>query len=97
MTFSFDQKLTPSQDTLINIIDGESVLLNLNNECYFGLDPVGTRMWTILSDSESIQSAYDTLLNEYDVDPEKLRLDMRNLIENLLANGLMEVSAGKAA
>ena len=97
MTFSFDQKLTPTQDTLINVIEAESVLLNLNSESYFGLDPVGTRMWTLLADSDSIQSAYEALLDEYDVGPNRLRMDMQGLIEKLIANGLMEVAAGKAA
>jgi coenzyme PQQ synthesis protein D (PqqD) len=97
MTISFDRKLMIAQDTLINIIEGESVLLNLKSESYFGLDPVGTRMWTLLANSDSIQSAYDALLDEYDVDADKLRLDMQDLIEKLIANGLMEVAAGQAA
>jgi|SRR5262245_11375481 len=96
MTFSFDQKLIVTEDTLINVIEGESVLLNLKSEKYFGLDPVGTRMWTLLTTSDSIQSAYETLLDEYDVGAEKLRLDMQGLIEKLIANGLMEVAAEKA-
>ena len=84
-------------DTLINVIEGESVLLNLKSESYFGLDPVGTRMWTLLADSDSIQSAFETMLNEYDVDADELRLDMQGLIEKLIANGLMEVAAGQSA
>jgi hypothetical protein len=43
------------------------VLLNLKSENYFGRDPVGTRMWTLLATSDSIQSAYEALLDEYDV------------------------------
>ncbi|HEX5081929.1 MAG TPA: PqqD family protein [Blastocatellia bacterium] len=97
MTISFDRKLMIAQDTLINVIEGESVLLNLKSESYFGLDPVGTRMWTLLATSDSIQSAYETLLDEYDVDADKLRLDMQDLIEKLVLNGLMEVAAGQAA
>jgi Coenzyme PQQ synthesis protein D (PqqD) len=97
MNISFDQKLAPTRDTLINVIEGESVLLNLNSESYFGLDPVGTRMWTLLANSDSIQLAYETLLDEYNVDADKLRLDMQDLIEKLIANGLMEVAAGQAA
>src|SRR5262245_42941271 len=96
MTFSFDQKLLVTQDTLINVLEGESVLLNLKSENYFGLDPVGTRMWTLLTTSDSIQSAYEALLDEYDVGADKLRLDMQGLIEELIANGLMEVAAEKA-
>lgn len=97
MTFSFDQKLLVTQDTLINVIEGESVLLNLKSENYFGLDPVGTRMWNLLTASDSIQSAYEALLDEYDVGADKLRLDMQGLIEKLIANGLMEVAPEKAA
>jgi Coenzyme PQQ synthesis protein D (PqqD) len=97
MTFSFDQKLLVTQDTLINVIEGESVLLNLKSENYFGLDPVGTRMWTLLTASDSIQSAYEALLDEYDVGADKLRLDMQDLIEKLIANGLMEFDPEKAA
>ena len=97
MSVSFDQKLAPTPDTLINVIEGESVLLNLKSESYFGLDQIGTRMWTLLTTSDSIQSAYEALLDEYDVGADKLRLDMQDLIEKLIANGLMEVAAEKAA
>jgi hypothetical protein len=97
MSVSFDQKLVVTEDTLINVIEGESVLLNLKSESYFGLDPVGTRMWTLLTTSDSIQSAYEALLDEYDVGADELRRDMRDLIEKLIANGLVEVTGEKAA
>jgi hypothetical protein len=97
MSISFDQKLAVTPDTLINVIEGESVLLNLKSESYFGLDQVGTRMWTLLTTSDSIQSAYEALLDEYDIGAEKLREDMQDLIEKLIANGLVEVAGEKAA
>jgi hypothetical protein len=97
MQFSFDQKLAVTPDTLINLIEGESVLLNLKSESYFGLDQVGTRMWALLMTSDSIQSAYEALLDEYDVGADRLREDMRDLIEKLIANGLVEVVGEKAA
>ena len=78
-------------DVLISEVGGESVLLNLKSECYFGLDEVGTRIWKALTTSSSIQVAYETLLSEYDVDANKLRQDMENLIGKLTEQGLMEV------
>jgi Coenzyme PQQ synthesis protein D (PqqD) len=83
--------LVPS-DVLIRELDGESVVLNLKSERYFGLDRVGTRMWTALSMSESIQEAYELLLNEYEVDAERLRLDLQNFVEQMVEHGLVEVS-----
>ena len=97
MSVSFEQKLVVSDDTLINVIENESVLLNLKSESYFGLDSVGTRMWTLLTTSDSIRTAYAALLDEYDVTAETLRKDIENLIEELVSNGLVEVSGGKAA
>jgi hypothetical protein len=54
-------------------------------------------MWTLLTTSDSIQSAYEALLDEYDVGAERLREDMQDLIEKLIANGLVEVTGEKAA
>jgi len=92
MSVSFDQKLVVTQDTLINFIEGESVILNLKSESYFGLDQIGTRMWTLLTTSDSIQAAYERLLDEYDVSADKLRADLSELVAKLLAKGLLEVS-----
>jgi hypothetical protein len=80
-----------SANVLVQELKGESVLLNLQTERYFGLDDVGTRMWEVLSKSESLQQARDTLLDEYEVDPKQLENDLRALIEKLSENGLIEV------
>jgi hypothetical protein len=70
----------------------ESVLLNLDNESYYGLDDVGTRMLSVLNSSDSLQSAWLQLVDEYDVDREVLRDDLVSLVERLLEQGLVEVS-----
>ena len=75
-------------------VDGESVLLNLDSESYFGLDEVGTRIWAVLTQAPSIQEAYEALLAQYDVPPELLRADMEELIGQLVDNGLLELARG---
>lgn len=92
MGINFSSKLIQSPDTLINIIEGESVLLNLNNENYYGLDEVGTRMWELLTTSDSIRTAYERLLDEYDIDEDTLRSDLENLITRLISSGLADIS-----
>jgi hypothetical protein len=92
MSISFDQKLVVTSDTLINVIEGESVLLNLKSESYFGLDQVGTRMWTLLTTSGSIQAAYEKLLDEYEVEAAELKRDLSEFIENLLSLNLVEAA-----
>ena len=84
MTISFEARVSIPPDILVSEPAGESVILNLNSECYFGLDQVGTRMWTALTNSESIQAAYDGLLAEYEVGEEQLRHDLTDLLGKLL-------------
>jgi hypothetical protein len=90
MAASLDMKAAVPSHVLIQELEGESVLLNLNKERYFGLDEVGTQMWKALTTCESIGSAYQRLLSEYDVDAEVLRRDMDGLVEKLLKQGLLE-------
>lgn len=88
MEITFSQRVSAPDDVLVRILDGEAVLLNLDSESYFGLDEVGARMWTLLTESDTIQAAYDALLEEYDVAPEQLRADLIDLIRQLTEHGL---------
>jgi len=92
MDFTMDTKLTVPEDILVQDIQGESVLLNLDNSYYYGLDKMGTQMWRTLSGSESIQKAYDDLLARYDVEAGALRRDLFGLIQKLMDNGLLKVA-----
>lgn len=89
--FDFNQRIALPQNVLYKDLNGEAVLLNLSTETYFGLDEVGNRMISVLVSSESIEAAYRTLLEEYEVNPETLRSDLLSFIENLIKEGLIYV------
>ena len=90
-SISFSDRVSVPDDVLISNLQEESVILNLNSERYFGLDNVGTRMLSVLSNSHSIEAAYESLAAEYDVDREVLRQDLISLIENLVEQGLVTI------
>jgi len=91
MAISFSDRVSIPDDVLISNLQEESVILNLQSERYFGLDSIGTRILTLLSTSESIEKAYEKLLQEYDVDGQVLREDLSVLVEDLAAKGLIRV------
>jgi hypothetical protein len=88
---SFSQRVVVTPDTLINIVGNEAVLLNLKNEQYYGLDETGTSIWQAVTTNETIQAAYEKLLDEYEVSADILQKDLRELLEKLLAQGLVEL------
>ena len=93
MPISFSDRLKIPDDVLISNLQEESVILNLDSERYFGLDEVGTRFLSVLTTSDSIEAAYDRLVREYDVDAHVLRQDLLALVENLINQGLVELSS----
>jgi len=76
---------------LIRLLDGESVLLNLETERYFGLDATGTRTWELLTTQSSTQLAYEKLLEEFDVEPKTLRYHLTELLSGLVENGPLQM------
>ena len=92
MTISFSDRVQVPDDVLISRMQEESVILNLDNERYFGLDDVGTRILSVLTTSDSIEAAYQTLVNEYDVHGPALRQDLLELVEELVKQGIIQIS-----
>jgi len=72
-------------------VSGETVLLDLQSESYFGLDEVGTRIWQLLQEKDDLQSVFDTMLQEYDVEPEQLKADLDELLAKLSESGLVSL------
>lgn len=80
------------EEVLFQEVSGESVLLDLASESYFGLDPVGTRIWALLNEDKSAGQVLDALLEEYEVDPGTLKTDLAELLDKMLAAGLIQAS-----
>jgi hypothetical protein len=97
---TFNERVAAPAHVLVRFLDQESVLLNLETEQYFGLDETGTRMWQLVTTSPNIDTAYQGLLEEYDVQPELLRENLTELLGHLVEHGLLQVlppDAGKPA
>ena len=92
MAILFTDRVKVPDDVLISGLQDESVILNLDSERYFGLDEVGTRILSVLATANSIEAAYEILLEEYDVDGQVLRQDLLSLVEQLVEQGLVEIS-----
>lgn len=73
-------------------VGDEIVLLHLASGTYFGLDPVGARMWQLIGDGNSVGAIYETLLDEYEVAPSELMQDMSRMLDELQARALVSLA-----
>jgi hypothetical protein len=81
-----------SSSVLFQELSGETVLLDLDSESYFGLDAIGTRIWQLLSEGQEVSTVVDALLQEYEVEREELERDVSELLERLSTAGLIEIA-----
>ena len=87
---SVDRGVRKPDHVVMRELEGEAILLNLETETYFGLDEVGTRIWTELVASPDVERACEVLQEEFDVEPSVLRGDVERLAAELVETGLLE-------
>jgi hypothetical protein len=93
MTIPLSSTFSVSQEVLSQEVSGETVLLDMQSESYFGLDAVGTRIWQLLQENNHLQQVFDTMLEEYDVDEKQLEKDLNELLDKLLDEKLIAIEA----
>src|SRR5271170_6405846 len=71
----------------------ESAILNLKNTVYYGLNPVGARVWNLLQQARTVGELRDAILDEYDVEAGRCESDLLELLEKMRREGLIEVKS----
>ncbi len=89
MTDIFEQRLEPSRDAVESRVGDETVLLHLKSGTYFGLDPMGTRIWAMLKDGLAPQAICERLTQEFDVANDIVEADTRRFLSELKANDIL--------
>ena len=87
------QKVKVSNRALFQEIQNELVILDLAEEQYYGLDDVGATMWRLLNEHGDTAIVIKELCDYYGVDEAVVSKDLGELLEKLLAAGLVTVEA----
>ncbi len=72
-------------------LNAEAVVLNLRSGRYYGLDPVGARIWNLIQTPRTVQEIRDILLQDYEVEADRCEGDLVALLEKLANEGLVDV------
>ena len=96
-TISDRSVVVAAKDQVSCDLAGEAAILNIKSGVYYGLDPVGARIWSLMQEPRQVVEIQNTITNEYDVEPERCARDLADLLEKLLAEGLIEVKDSATA
>ena len=90
-----DAAIRIRKDVVFRDLEGELVLLNLATGVYFGLDPIGTRIWALIDDGRTVDQIVDAITEEYEVDPSVCRADLERFLATLRDNDLVDLDDGR--
>lgn len=70
-------------DLLFNEVDGEVVMLSIENGEYYGMDQVGSRIWELIEQPIKIKELVACLIQEYKASEEICTTDLLSFISKL--------------
>ena len=77
-------------EVLSSKIDEEAILMSFEAESYFGLDPVGSRIWELISKKPvTADELVVLLMEEYEVDEKTCHADVQRFIDDMSAKKLI--------
>lgn len=79
-------------DVIDSEIDDELVMMNIDTGDYFGLNDVATAVWLKVRETTTYSDLIESLIEEFDVKPEQCETEVNELLTQLNAAKLIEVS-----
>lgn len=88
-TIKLETVVQRSNNLLTAAISGGTVMMDVMNGVYFGLDEIGMEVWNRLEQPKAVARLVKELQELYDGDEEVITRDVLELLENLSANRLL--------
>jgi len=85
-----DLKMVQRQGNIVSDMDGEIVMMNIDNGKYYNLGRTGGLIWELLVTPVTVKQLLPILTAEYDVDPAVIESDVIAFLEHLHEEGLID-------
>ena len=82
-------RISIPQEVIARQVGEETVMLDLANGAYFGLDPVGARIWQLLTEGRTLAEVCDAIAAEYEASRDTIERDLLALVDDLMKQGLI--------
>jgi hypothetical protein len=72
-------------------MDGETVMMSIEQGNYYALDSIGGRIWELIKEPIPVSSLLETLQEDFEVEADICRKDTLRFLNELLEFGIIEV------
>ncbi len=89
-TLKMDSKLSRNADIIFSDMDGETVMMSIDNGEYYGINPIGSRIWNALETPHTPSEIIDMLLPHFDVTRDQCARDVIPFLERMVEKGIIK-------
>lgn len=86
---NLDTTIVRNTDLMAVPMDGDLVMMSISQGTYYGINPVGGRIWSLLEQPASVASLCNTIVSEFEVSKEQCQQDVLQFVEQLLKAGVV--------
>ena len=88
--------VTQSPELVSANIEGQTALMSITNGSYYGMDPIGSRVWALIAQPRSVSAVVDQLLTEFAVERPICEQHVLAFLQTLAAADLLQVTDGSS-
>ena len=90
-TITFETVLCRSPQLIACGAGEETMMMDIDKGMYYALNPVSSRIWSLLEQPLSVQAVCEQLLTEYDVASELCKQEVKEFLGQLLDRNIVTV------
>ena len=84
-------KIKRSPEIVHSKIDGETVMMSIQQGEYYGLDTIGSHVWALLDEETNVSDLCDKLSTTYAVDESTCQADVIHFLQDTFEHNIIEI------
>jgi len=90
-TIQNSNRIILNQELLQSEIDGETIMMSIDNGKYYGLNTVASRIWEIIKDEPLFSELIEKLVEEYEIEQKQCEAETQEFLSKLIENKLIKI------
>ncbi len=86
-----DESIIKIKDIAVTDLDGEKVMMDMEQGQYFILNKTGAAIWDACKNEISVRDLINTIMNEFNIDIIKCRESIISYLADLKEKGLVKI------
>jgi coenzyme PQQ synthesis protein D (PqqD) len=78
-----------ADDVVFEVLDDETVVLNLTSGDYYTLNGTGTRAWQLIEEHGDLETVREVMSAEFDAEGDRIAEDLQRLVRDLVERRLV--------